>query len=253
METDNFKNFAKYYDLIYGLDTYKDQPGEIQFFIQEAKESNTSVLELGCGTGRVLIPTAQSDIDIIGLDISKEMLEILEQKAVELDLGPKLIHANMVDFKLDDKFDLITIPLNSIHHIIDKKEQLKMFRNIYLHLNYGGKCIFTNQFYNSDFLSLKEYTFIETYKENTLGIELDLYLKFDENKKTLKERFVIFDKNLDEEQTCDLMDLYPFTKNEIETLVCNAGFKKIKVYQNFQYTPYEDTSDLGVWVISKIN
>ena len=42
--------------------------GDVQFYIEEAQKAGSSVLEIGCGTGRILLPVAQSGISIVGLD-----------------------------------------------------------------------------------------------------------------------------------------------------------------------------------------
>ena len=49
---------------------------DVGFFVEAAKESEGPVLELGCGTGRVLIPTARAGVEITGLDLSTDMLGI---------------------------------------------------------------------------------------------------------------------------------------------------------------------------------
>ena len=52
------------------------QPGDVRFYVEEARRAGAPVLELGCGTGRTLIPVAQAGIDIVGLDRSPAMLSI---------------------------------------------------------------------------------------------------------------------------------------------------------------------------------
>jgi ubiquinone/menaquinone biosynthesis C-methylase UbiE len=53
---------------------------DIPFYVEYAKKSGGPVLELGCGTGRALIPIAKAGIEIWGLDISKSMLEIAKKE-----------------------------------------------------------------------------------------------------------------------------------------------------------------------------
>ena len=54
---------------------------DIGFFVDAAAESGGPVLEIGCGTGRVLIPTARAGIEITGLDMSTHMLAVCRQQA----------------------------------------------------------------------------------------------------------------------------------------------------------------------------
>jgi len=55
---------AEFYDHVV---PYRNRP-DVAFFVDEAARSGGPVLELGCGTGRVLIPTARAGVDIAGLD-----------------------------------------------------------------------------------------------------------------------------------------------------------------------------------------
>ena len=50
--------------------------GDVQFYVNAAIESGGGALEIGCGTGRILIPTAKAGVRVTGLDNSKEMLKI---------------------------------------------------------------------------------------------------------------------------------------------------------------------------------
>ncbi len=54
---------------------YRNRP-DVDFYLEMARESGGSVLELGCGTGRVCIPVAQEGFEIMGLDLSEHMLDI---------------------------------------------------------------------------------------------------------------------------------------------------------------------------------
>ena len=65
---------ARYYDLS------PDPPDDLAFYRVRLPSDNASVLELGCGTGRVLVPIASSCGYIQGLDSSEAMLDICQKK-----------------------------------------------------------------------------------------------------------------------------------------------------------------------------
>ncbi len=72
--------FARYYDQYStGLD------GDVQFYVEEAAKAGSPVMELACGTGRVLIPVAQSGVEIVGVDRSEDMLGAAREKLASLD------------------------------------------------------------------------------------------------------------------------------------------------------------------------
>ena len=63
---------ARFYDAYFtGLE------GEVDFYIDEALDADGPVLELGCGTGRVLLPIARAGVEITGLDVSADLLGVL--------------------------------------------------------------------------------------------------------------------------------------------------------------------------------
>ena len=86
------------------------------------------VLELDCGTGRVLIPTAREGIDITGIDLSEHMLDIcrtkLAQESDEVQARTRIVRADTRDFDLGTQFKLMTIPFRPFQHLITVEDQL---------------------------------------------------------------------------------------------------------------------------------
>src|SRR5581483_8617724 len=78
--------------------------GDVEFYVAEAIASGSPVLELGCGTGRILIPVAEAGIDIVGLDASADMLAIAGEKLgtcpPDVHRRVRLIHGDMREFDL---------------------------------------------------------------------------------------------------------------------------------------------------------
>jgi SAM-dependent methyltransferase len=75
-EEDKYALIADLYDHVV---PYRERPG-VEFFVDAASEAGGPVLEIGCGTGRVLIPTARAGIDIVGLDLSPRMLAVCRER-----------------------------------------------------------------------------------------------------------------------------------------------------------------------------
>ena len=138
---DSYEFTAELYDYVGPYQERKDY----LFFVDLAKECNGPVLELGCGTGRVLIPTAQAGIEITGLDLSKRMLAICRQKLLKLPISVRaktqLIDGDMRSFKVGRKFNLITIPFRPFQHLISVKEQVACLNCAFEHLQRGGRIV----------------------------------------------------------------------------------------------------------------
>ena len=118
---------------------------DVDFFVEMARQSPSAVLEVGCGTGRVLIPTARAGIDIVGLDLSTRMLSICRDK---LALEPEsvqakahLVQEDMRRFDLGRKFGLATMPFRPFQHLTTVDDQLARLASIRNHLADGGRFI----------------------------------------------------------------------------------------------------------------
>ena len=83
------------------------------------KNKEAKILELCCGTGRLTIPIAKDGYDIKGVDYTSSMLERAKEKALQAGLKIDFIEADIRELNLGEKFDLIFIPFNSIHHLLD--------------------------------------------------------------------------------------------------------------------------------------
>ena len=134
---------SEFYDHIVPFKNRQD----INFYVDAAKSVNGEVLEIGCGTGRVLIPTVRAGVRILGLEASGSMLSMcrknLSKEPVEVQSRViDLIEGDMRQFNLNRKFNLITIPFHPFCHLLTTEDQLRCLTTINHHLNNGGKLVF---------------------------------------------------------------------------------------------------------------
>lgn len=119
--------------------------GDVEFYTKETGLSGGPVLELGCGTGRMLLPLAQAGCDVTGLDCSQDMLTIARDKMAELPLETQqrmsLVEGRMQHFALGRAFQTILIPHRAFMHLMDVGEQMAALRCIREHLLPTGKLI----------------------------------------------------------------------------------------------------------------
>ena len=90
LDTQSFEKWAKVYDIVYG--NYKD---DLDFYKKEAHMTKGKALEIACGTGRVHLELLKEGIDAYGIDISRNILKALIEKARRLRLTPKVVRADM--------------------------------------------------------------------------------------------------------------------------------------------------------------
>jgi SAM-dependent methyltransferase len=139
---DSIRSIGELYDLA----SPYSQRTDVDFYIEEAIKSAGRVLEVACGTGRVLIPTARKGIPITGIDRSPAMLERCYQMVAQEDESVRervqLEQMDMRNFNLDERFALATIPFRPLQHMITVADQLNTLRNIHRHLQPGGHLVF---------------------------------------------------------------------------------------------------------------
>ncbi len=234
----------KLYDLTFG--TKKD---DVPFYIEQAKAADGKVLEVACGTGRVYLKLLKEDVDAYGIDISKEMLEALKEKAEVLKLRPQVEQADMRNFDIQKGFSLILIPFRSFLHNLTIDDQVRTLKNCRRHLANNGKLVLNFFFPNPEIIS------------NTYGKEIKESFDTEEGQVKLisKSYFVDEPEQLIECTFIRRKDnhivsrtrLVLIYKREFELLLKLAGFRRWQVYGGFEYQPLESYKQEMVWVIEK--
>ncbi len=122
------------YDVIYA-----DIRDDIPFWVEAATRAGGPVLELGCGTGRVLIPSRAAGAEIDGLEITESMLEHCRTKLAARGLTARLALGDMRDFESPRRYALVTIPFNAFLHNMTQADQLATLARGRAHLEPGGR------------------------------------------------------------------------------------------------------------------
>lgn len=130
--------FARFYDQIYHF--HRDDVDN-KWFQEQISSVKGKILEVGCGTGRLLMEAHKNGADIYGIDISQPMIDILLSKMDKKNYN-RISRQNILDFRFDFKFDLVIAPFRVMMHMLEKKDQLKALDNVYNNLNEGGRFIF---------------------------------------------------------------------------------------------------------------
>jgi SAM-dependent methyltransferase len=138
-----FDSYAPFYDLDYaGFDA------DEQLIQQLARRCGSPILELGCGTGRLLIPLAAAGYEVTGVDVSGAMLAIAEQKVADQRLGSRVILVEQ-DMRLLDlegrRYHLAFAAINSFMHMMTVEDQLSALVRTRQHL-YAGAILLLDLF-----------------------------------------------------------------------------------------------------------
>ena len=127
---------------LYDLDT-ADLVDDLDFYVALAQRMGGPVLEIGCGTGRVLVPLAEAGFQVTGVDVDPRMLARARERVARVCLGDRvtLVEADARTLSLYEHFALAIIPLNSFLHFTSDDDQLECLRAIRRHLRRGGLAV----------------------------------------------------------------------------------------------------------------
>ena len=225
---------ARNYDALYGV--MRDPSGDAAFYRALAEESGGPVLELGCGTGRVLLPIAALGIPCVGVDASPAMLAALRAKNPPPNL--ELVEARMETFDLGARrFALVTSPFRAFLHLLDVPSQLAALANIRRHLAPGSVFAF-------DIFDPK-LAWIDAPGENERldatftidGVETRRFVKVRTDLATqIMEVTFRFEPAPDAGNTT--VRLRWFYRYEMEHLLARAGFTDVTIYGGYDRRPW---------------
>ncbi len=136
------KRVAEFYAQTYDQ-AVPDWPGEIDFYralASETKLKGQGLLELACGTGRVLLRLAADGVRAVGLDLSPEILAVARAKSEGL-AGVEWVQADMSAFDLGETFGLVLITGHAFQHLNTPLEQAACLQCAYRHLEPGGRLV----------------------------------------------------------------------------------------------------------------
>jgi SAM-dependent methyltransferase len=133
--TEAMNRAARFFDA-----EYADYRHDIPVLAAFAQRTGGPLLELGCGTGRVLIPLAQAGYSVTGVDLSPEMLRLARAKAEAAAVAQRvtLIQGDYGAAPLNGPYAFAFIVMNTFMHLTTQKAQLAALRHWRAHLAPGG-------------------------------------------------------------------------------------------------------------------
>ena len=253
MLSSSFDSWADVYDSVY---SYVRE--DIQFYVEAAIDAGGPVLELGCGTGRVTIPIARAGVEVVGLDSSPAMLEVARRKLEAASLGssaPTLVQADMTDFALDRRFNLVIVPFRGFLSLLTVRDQVDTLSSVKGHLSPNGKLIISIFVPDLNMLvqegdvpyHLRDVSDPDTGKRHVLWHQSS----YDNHNQIVNARIIA--EELDDAGTMvrrfyrDFQLRYIY-RWEMYHLLELCGFDILDVYGNFDGSPLDENSTEMVWV-----
>ena len=244
----DYDSVAEIYDI------YVTAQYDIQFFQAEAAKVNGAVLELMAGTGRLSLPLIETGVKLTCVDVSHNMLEVLERKLVDQNLQAILHCQDVCELTLDPVYDLAVMPFQSFMELVGQSRQETALQAIFDSLTPGGQfiCTLHNPVVRRTIVDgrLRVVGRFQA-EEGTLIVS-----GFEQGGKPVVKRLQFFEffGNDGYLQTKRLlpMEFEFIEKAQFEAMAQGVGFKVIDLYGDYERSPFNEAhSPVMIWILEK--
>jgi SAM-dependent methyltransferase len=251
---------AKYYDAAYAV---KSDLVDLPFYLDLARQSGGPVLEMGCGTGRVLLPVAREGVEIHGLDNSAPMLRVLKShlasEPADVQRKVHLQQGDMRRFRVKKKFALVILPFRPLQHMHTLPDQLAALSTAAHHLAKNGRLAFDVFYpkYETIFSGIgHEIPELEWPVPGDPAKIVRRYFRKDSVDKIHQIIHLTFlfrtyegGQIINEESEPLAMSYYTYP--QLQALFAQAGLVSVKEYGSFAKTPLDNSADQMIFVLKK--
>jgi SAM-dependent methyltransferase len=259
--SDSYHVAAKYYDGAYGaMRDLVDAP----FYLNLAREFGGPVLEIGCGTGRVLLPIAREGIETHGVDNSGPMIAMLKESLArenpEVSSKVTLHSGDMREFRLNRRFPLVIIPFRPMQHMHTVADQVRALTSAAVHVAEGGTLAFDVFYPKFEVLPLgigEEK--LEAEWSSPLDPETVIRRYFrkdvvDKINQTYRLTFIFrsYRNGQLALEEIDTLKMSYYTYPHLQALFLLAGLEPVAEYGSFAKTPLDNTAEEMIFLLRPV-
>ncbi len=238
-----YETFASVYDLFMGQTEEDNRLTHIRAIWEKYDSAPRTILDLGCGTGSALLPLAQEGFDVIGVDLSPEMLAEADRKARENGVSVRLFCQDMTELELDEQADCILSLCDCMNYLTEEGQLAAALRRAAAHMKPEGLLLFDMN---------TEYKFREVLGQGSFGAAEERAAYIWENdydaEEKINEYYVSFFIER-EDGLYERVEEYhyerAYTTEEIERTLREAGLELLEVTDGYCFAaPHEKSERL---------
>jgi len=246
----HFKQYSKYYNLLYKDKNYLEEANYIDQLIKKYAPDSKTLLDIGCGTGKHAALMADKGYKTHGIDLSETMLAEAEKS-----FGDKVAFSqgDIRDFKIDSSFDVIT----SLFHVMSYQTQnvdlYNSFNAVYNHLNEGGYFIF-DCWYGPGVANDPPTVKVKRMENDEIAVVRIAEPKLHPNDCVVDVHFDITINNKSDNTYHHLSETHPMRylfKNEIKMLCDKFGFELVDYLAWMVFDKPEANNWYAVFILKK--
>lgn len=240
--TDDYDAIAPFYDIEHAqfdedLDLYQNYA--------ELSGPGSPLLELACGSGRLLVPLASADYSLIGVDSSAAMLDLARQNARQagVEQNITLVQQDMRSLRLPQKFHLAFCALGSFAHLATRKAQREALASVRAHMAPRGTFILDLSNEDARYMERLSGQILHqgTWRRENGNLLTHFVSPASSTGSHLLELTHFYDEHLQGgplQRTIITNYLYLFDRGEMELLLEEAGFTVKEVFGDYSMEPF---------------
>jgi SAM-dependent methyltransferase len=226
-----FGGYARYYDLLYRDKDYRGETEFVERLIRAHATNPRRVLEMGCGTGVHGIMLAECGYDVVGIDLSEEMLTAAAQRTASLqpEIGKRVrfIKGDVRNASVGGHFDVVLSLFHVVSYQLTNNDLRQMFANVKAHLAPGGVFIF-DCWYGPAVLTDRPVVRVKQLADETTSVTRVAEPTLHPNLNCVDVRYQLFVKDLRSRQTEEVQETHRMRylfRPELELLAEDAGLR----------------------------
>jgi len=238
---------------------FQDRRDDVGYYLEQASPKGSSVLEIGCSTGRITEFLADFGKEVHAVDPSAEMIEIARNKIEKLSNPGQVLFSQTTLPELniisDRKFSLAIVPSLAFMSILSSEEQQKFLHNLRRYLNPGGKLVLEMNVPDPDIIlgdPATLYHLMDVDNEEDGGKLVFYHQRYYDDYEQIVEtkivvEFVDVQGIVGEKIVHDLSFRYTF-RWEMYHLLRICGFEILSLQGDFDGNPFDAESERMIWV-----
>lgn len=204
-------------------------------------KNKSKILDIACGAGRHSIEFAKKGFIVTAFDLSKNLLNNAKVNAQKADVNIDFIRADIRNFYIDVKFDLVLNLFTSFGYFESDEENFKVFKTAYDHLNENGFFVF--DYFNKKYLE-------ENLTPNSISrIEDEEIIQNRRIEKGRVIKDIIIKKNGREEHFNESVKIYSL--DEIKSRLKSTNFNIKNIFGSFDGTKFDENLSDRIIIIAR--
>lgn len=243
-----YVDFAYVYDRLMEDVDYGQWATYIENIFQREGISPNSLLELACGTGNITIPMAKRGYQVMGVDISEDMLMVAKEKALSQGTNILFVQQDMCQLELNSTYDGVLCCCDGINYIVETEALITLFKGVYRYLSPGGIFVFDI----STSYKLKQILGNNTFGENLNDLCYLWENDFDEQTQNIDMNLTFFiQEGRHFRKFEELHRQRAYEVEDLKEILQGTGFNRIQCFDGFSWQEPAEESERVFFVCRK--